>query len=109
MYRMKMFHGELSHFDIPPHPEPSIFSRRFLNGAEGSPLVHMSARLSEDATGIMKKVPFSICSRTKWKCTSMCFERSEIFGFDAMSIAALLSQNKIGVVTKVPVSSRRAV
>lgn len=70
--------------------------------------MHKSLRLSFDATGMMKKVPFSSCSLTKWKCTSMCLERSEIFGLDAMSIAALLSQRSIGVVVPVPVISVRA-
>ena len=64
-----------------------------------------SAKLSFEATGIIKKVPFSTCSLTKWKCTSMCLERSEIFGLVAISIAALLSHSKIGVASRVPVTS----
>lgn len=83
----------------PPRDGQKMFFTAILDNSgnkslEGRALLNMSARWCWDLIGMSLRDPEETVSHTRWQSISICFVRSWKVGFEAIWIAAWLSQNK---------------
>lgn len=85
--------------EIPPQDGRKMFLTAIFDNSgnkslDGRALMNMSASWCWDLIGMSLRNPEKTLSRTKWQSISICFVSSWKVGFEAMWIAAWLSENK---------------